>query len=149
MGYKKIRLEFILVALQFSFLFLLFLHAIFSFKYRLNLLSFIIFCLGIFLGIWSLFTMSKYSTFSIFPSPKKSTKLLKKGPYAYIRHPMYISILVSLLPFIFDITSFLLYFILFIILSLKINYEEKILSTKIKGYREYKKSTKRMIPWIF
>ncbi|MEE9599446.1 MAG: isoprenylcysteine carboxylmethyltransferase family protein, partial [Anaerolineales bacterium] len=47
--------------------------------------------IGLFLGIWAVLIM-KPGYFNITPDPLSRSKLVKAGPYRYIRHPMYLAL---------------------------------------------------------
>ena len=113
---------------------------------------FIIFGIALFLfiGIWAIFIM-KFN-FNIAPEPVSNAKLIVKGPYRFIRHPMYTSVLgISLCYLIQDYSIFklMIYVILTVNFIMKLNYEEKILSKRFSEYNEYKKRTKMLIPYLF
>lgn len=106
---------------------------------------------GIFLGLWSIYVMRK-SVFRIIPDVSKYAKLVKDGPYSYVRHPMYSAVLLFSLGLLFtDIYYYrLVYFlVLFIILFLKIRYEEIQLRVHFKDYKKYESNTYKLIPFIY
>jgi len=89
---------------------------------------------------------------NVAPEILKGTKLVKSGPYAVIRHPMYssvISITLLWVVFDFDYIRLLLWTLLLVVILLKINYEEKILKKHFPDYKEYSKTTKKIIPFIY
>lgn len=90
--------------------------------------------------------------FSVMPEPKVQSTLIKNGPYAYIRHPMYASLLLFCLSFLlnsFTLTNLLIYVVLAVDLIFKIIKEEKYLATTHIQYSSYIKTTKRLIPFIW
>lgn len=102
------------------------------------------------LGIWAIFIM-KFN-FNIAPEPIANSELIVKGPYRFIRHPMYTSVLgFSFCYLIQDFSMFklMIYTILTINFVFKLNYEEKFLTIKFSDYNNYKKKTKMIIPYIF
>ncbi len=106
---------------------------------------------GIILAIWALFSM-KLSNVNAYPDLKKNAKLVKSGPYKIIRHPMYSSIILSVLPLIIDQFSFLrltVYVIILVDLVIKLNYEEKLLKAHFEEYQDYCNNTYRIIPFVY
>ena len=61
---------------------------------------------GIMLGIWAIAIMGMTNT-NITPLVKQSAILVTNGPYAFIRHPMYSAVLLTIWPLIFDQYSLL------------------------------------------
>ncbi len=107
--------------------------------------------LGFILAFWSIFSMQK-SKINIAPKPLKNSTLIKSGPYAIIRHPMYTSIIIATLPLIisyWNLYTFIFLIFLYINLILKLLFEESLLITYFDDYKEYMKKTWRVIPWIF
>ncbi len=103
------------------------------------------------LGLVALAVM-RLSNFSVMPEPRIRSNLVKNGPYAYIRHPMYASLLLFCLSFLinsFTITKLLIYVVLAALLIFKIRKEEKYLITTHAQYSSYIKTTKRLIPFIW
>jgi len=106
---------------------------------------------GIFLGLWAIYVM-RIGNFNITPEPVKNGELRVIGPYQLIRHPMYTSILLFALPELvnyFNWWRFLLFLLLIISLIVKLSYEESRLLIEFPGYTDYRRKTKRLIPYIF
>lgn len=83
---------------------------------------------------------------------KKGQKLVTTGTYKYIRNPMDLASLLFMagLPlFSSSLISISFLFPFIPIMIAKINFEEKLLSKQLKGYKEYMKKTKRLIPYIY
>ncbi|MFW9881481.1 MAG: methyltransferase family protein [Candidatus Thorarchaeota archaeon] len=77
-----------------------------------------------------------------------------KGIYKYIRHPIYLGMLLIFfgyaLSFKSIITPFSFLVIFFLIFNNRMNLEEKLLIEKFgKNYELYLKKTKRLIPYIY
>jgi protein-S-isoprenylcysteine O-methyltransferase Ste14 len=140
--------SYILVLTQFSLIGVL---AINSNLRNSNILFIIIILLGINLGIWALIVMRK-SKIRITPEVAKDAKLIKDGPYKFVRHPMYTAVLCASLGMLFSnpsIISLISYFLLMIILSIKISCEEKLLLQYFPDYKVYIKTTHKLIPFIY
>lgn len=106
---------------------------------------------GVILGLWALWEMRK-SKFRPTPEVAPETKLITTGPYRFIRHPMYLSMLIVGTALIINSFSFFRLFVLIILLVdllIKLNYEEKLLGKHFKDYPDYQKKTSRLIPFIY
>jgi protein-S-isoprenylcysteine O-methyltransferase Ste14 len=106
--------------------------------------------MGLALGVWALATMT-VRNLNILPDIRTGSRLVTHGPYQFIRHPMYTSLLLITLALILDTFSwerFILWLILLSDLWIKLNYEEKLLSRHFEEYRDYQKWTKRLIPFL-
>jgi len=107
--------------------------------------------LGLALGIWAVFTIG-IGNFNVTPDPLKSSHLVTRGPYRFIRHPMYLALLLVTLPLVatkFSVLRLAIWLVLFIDLVIKLNYEESILTSRLEGYRDYKQQSYRLIPFIY
>lgn len=102
------------------------------------------------IGLWCAFLLNK--NFSVLPVPVKSAVLVTSGPYKYVRHPIYTVVLLLGAIWIsekFSMVNIIVLFALLIILLVKINYEEKLLSEKFTGYKDYMNTSKKLIPFIY
>ncbi len=114
------------------------------------IVGFVILIIGIGIFLWGLFEMTRQI--------RNGTKLVASGPYAFVRHPQHLGILILLLPFAFafelrtgfstgirpgDILSWSL--MGFLLLSVA-DFEESQLSKHLEGYAEYKSRTPFIIP---
>ena len=108
--------------------------------------------LGIALGIWSVISMG-LGNFNAQPEVKTGARLVRKGPYALIRNPMYTSLLLffaSGLSNEFHWTGLAVLVLLSVVFAIKIRDEEKFLLSRFGViYSEYKESTYRILPYIF
>ena len=106
---------------------------------------------GILIGLWGIFNI-RVGNFNIQPEVK-SDSLIKSGPYKWIRNPMYSGVLLFYFPIIIHNISYLnslVFLILVITLFYKIDAEEQFLEDKFGSeYLEYKKITKRLLPFIY
>lgn len=116
-----------------------------------NKLYLVIEIIGLLVGMWAVWTM-KIGKFRITPDIPQNGRLVTSGPYGYIRHPMYTSLLMITLALVLDRFSLLRLFLWLVLsfdLLMKLNYEEKLLSEHFKDYASYKQRTKRLIPFVF
>ena len=116
-----------------------------------NELLLIIELIGLGLGVWAVLVM-RPGQFNIIPDPLTTSKLVRRGPYRLIRHPMYLSLLLTTLPLLLDqftIILLLLWILLLITLTLKISYEEKLLTLDLKDYDDYVRTSHRLIPYLY
>ena len=110
----------------------------------------IVFVLALSLGVWALWIIN-FKNFRLTPNFPKDTRLVAKGPYKLIRHPMYSCLLLTTLMIVLDDLSIIriaIWIILFIDLYIKLVYEEKLIIDRNSDYLIYKRGTKRLIPFI-
>ncbi|MBN2647156.1 MAG: hypothetical protein JXR44_05180 [Thiotrichales bacterium] len=103
------------------------------------------------LGLWAVKTMH-LGHFNIVPDPMPDLNLVSTGPYRWIRHPMYASLLLFFLPWPLlqtSLWSIALYFALWVVLLLKLHYEEFLLCQTLKDYPLYQKRSKKLLPYLF
>ncbi|MCI0473559.1 MAG: hypothetical protein L0Y76_08260, partial [Ignavibacteria bacterium] len=115
-----------------------------------DLLYYILIALFLIPGIWGLFNMK--FRFNVAPELLPGSEIIMSGPYKFIRHPMYTTVLgITLTVVIFSFTYFLLmiWLILLVTLLMKLSYEEFLLEKEFSGYADYKAKTKSIIPFIF
>lgn len=96
----------------------------------------------------------KYHGFriNVFPDPGKNQVLITSGPYRYVRHPMYTSVIFITLIWIlneFSVIRLIVWIILVAVLHFKSEYEEKLLCEHFDEYRNYKLQTYKLIPYVF
>ncbi len=106
---------------------------------------------GLALGGWAVLAQG-LSNFGITPDPVAGAKLITRGPYKFIRHPMYVALLLTTLPLVISDFSFLrlvFWLVLLVDLVVKLNYEEGLLVKQFASYGEYKKCTYRLIHFIY
>jgi protein-S-isoprenylcysteine O-methyltransferase Ste14 len=102
------------------------------------------------LGIWAIAAMGVKNT-NIAPLVRQDARLVINGPYAFIRHPMYSAVFLTIWPLILDQYSLLrltLGLILTVDLIVKMLYEESLLQKHFAGYEAYMKETRRLIPFV-
>jgi protein-S-isoprenylcysteine O-methyltransferase Ste14 len=85
------------------------------------------------------------------PSPDTERKLVDRGIYAYVRHPMYLAAILLLLGAAIWHGSFIAlgYVVLAVVfVYCKTRYEERLLLLAYPDYALYMSRTGRLLPWI-
>lgn len=111
------------------------------------------------LGAWAL-SANRLGNFNIRPEPKSGGHLVTGGPYRYIRHPMYLAVLVATAGFVAgyadfsasrpaDLARIAAWLGLAIVLHAKSRIEERALRALHPDYATYAQKTRRVIPFIF
>jgi protein-S-isoprenylcysteine O-methyltransferase Ste14 len=101
-------------------------------------------------GLWAMYVHR--FRFNALPELRDDSSLKTSGPYRFVRHPMYTSLIfITLIWVINDFTIFRLavWIILLITIHLKSEYEEQLLIKKFPEYPQYKTLTKKFIPFIY
>jgi len=139
----------ILVFLQFFLIFLMLLS--FGDQTQYLWIGLCISVVGIIIGLVAINTHEK-GNFNIRPDIKESCQLVTHGIYAYIRHPMYLSVLTMMFGVLLIYWSWyevILYLLLGAVMFTKLFYEESLWQCHSEEYEKYKQETKRLIPFIF
>jgi protein-S-isoprenylcysteine O-methyltransferase Ste14 len=81
-------------------------------------------------------------------------KLIRSGPFKYVRHPSYLGLLIAVLGLGATMVNWLSTIVILvphvIVILLRINEEEKALEERFGSeYQQYRKQTKRLIPGIY
>jgi len=105
---------------------------------------------GTVLRAWGVWTLGEY--FSVHIEIKDNHKLIKKGPYKFIRHPAYAGNIIQAvgIPLILNayyslgISAVLIFLFLY-----RLKLEEEVLIRNLEGYRDYVKRTDRLIPKVW
>lgn len=106
---------------------------------------------GALLGLWAILVMEP-GRFNITPDVNKNSRMVTKGPYKFIRHPMYTSVLMITLAWVLNsptIFRSIIWIALAFDLISKLKYEEELLGDRYKEYHDYQSRTKNLIPFIF
>jgi len=117
----------------------------------LSFIAIVILVLAIFLGLWSLWTMF-IKKFRITNKISSDSRIVAKGPYKFIRHPLYSSLLLILLTIVLNHFTFIrliLWLILLTVVFAKLMYEERSIIKRNTDYLIYKRGTKRLLPFIY
>jgi len=100
------------------------------------------------LAVWTLI-FNRPGNFNIRPTVKEGAQLIVNGPYAWVRHPMYVCVLWMGIAAVVLYASWLklaALMALFVVLWLKASVEEKALLMRFPAYREYASRVGRFIP---
>jgi len=103
------------------------------------------------LAIWAILTM-RIRRVNVTPEVRSGSHLVRHGPYRWVRHPMYASILLGTLALVLETPEparWLLYAVLTIDLLVKLQYEEQLLSAAFPAYTAYREVSKRLIPFVY
>jgi protein-S-isoprenylcysteine O-methyltransferase Ste14 len=90
--------------------------------------------------------------FNIRPLPKAHGELVTRGPYRWIRHPMYTALLLGSGGAALwsgawiDAASWVA---LLVVLAVKASVEERALIERFAGYAAYRARTSRFLPWVY
>ena len=106
---------------------------------------------GISIAIWAIVVMNK-SKISISPTPRQGAILIQSGPYQWIRHPMYLSLLLAIPPMLiqnFTTLNTLIFVIFLTNLILKMLFEETLLIKFFTTYSNYMQNSWRIVPYIY
>jgi protein-S-isoprenylcysteine O-methyltransferase Ste14 len=102
------------------------------------------------IGAWTLFH-NRPGNFDIFPEPRERARLITTGPYALVRHPMYLAVLLFAAGFALGwrgVPQLLALALLAAVLHVKASREERLLAQKFPEYRDYAARTARIIPGL-
>jgi len=95
---------------------------------------------------------NRMGNFNIHPTPKTSSVLVTSGPYRWIRHPMYTTVLMGAAALAWMPGTALVWLVwaaLAVILFVKLTLEERWLRERYASYDAYTSGSKRLLPWIF
>ncbi|MBW7855488.1 MAG: hypothetical protein H3C44_04475 [Ignavibacteria bacterium] len=144
--FKISAMSYILVILQIFFSGYIVLT---NFRYALNFPWYFLIIVSSIPGIAGMVQMK--SKLRMLPEPASDAVLLQDGIYKFIRHPMYLSVLLTTLVItllninLFEVTAWLF---LLITIIIKLNREESFLKEKFAEYTIYRNRTKALIPFI-
>ncbi|MFX0072924.1 MAG: methyltransferase family protein [Candidatus Hermodarchaeota archaeon] len=118
----------------------------------ISYLGFILYLTGGLLIIVARTQIGRFGTAELIT--EEDHQLFTEGVYRYIRNPMYSGTLIAVIGFclVFRciITLIVIFIYYFLIFRMRIIIEEKILIKKFgKQFEEYKKRTKRLIPFLY
>jgi len=110
-----------------------------------------ILAIGGVIGLWAIQAMGLRQV-KVFPEVANQGKLIVFGPYRWVRHPMYTSVLLVALAWVLGSPlpyRILLWVGLIMTLMVKLRYEEHLLMERFPEYDAYRRQTKRLIPFVW
>ena len=118
--------------------------------FSIRIISIVILAVGVFGMIGS--ALNLRLKFSPNPVPLNKSQLRTTGIYSTIRHPMYLSVMITMAGVILwheAYPVFLLYTGLVIFFVIKIKFEERALIRQFPAYESYQKTTTKLIPRVY
>lgn len=100
---------------------------------------------------WAVLTM-KPNRVTPLPELRRDAKLVTRGPYRWVRHPMYTGVLLATLALVvnkFTLVRAAVWLGLLADLLLKLNYEETLLAQCFLEYAAYRQRTRRLLPFVY
>jgi protein-S-isoprenylcysteine O-methyltransferase Ste14 len=114
-----------------------------------RIISNVLFFSGVALGIWAFVYLGRGLTPS--PLPNGAGKLVVKGPYAIVRHPIYTGVILLSIGIALRSGNYLVIVAtvaLILLFAVKARWEEKHLASTFPGYSEYMTRTGRFVPYV-
>ena len=122
----------------------------FNYSEHNSYLSLLISVIGGIVGLTALF-YNRIGNFRVYPEIKPDFKLITSGPYSYIRHPMYTSVILTILGtsiYLNDPRNYLGLCMTIIAVTLKALKEEDLIAKENPAYKEYMSRTTRFVPYV-
>lgn len=110
----------------------------------------IISVVGGIIGLAALF-YNRIGNFRVYPEIKPGFRLITNGPYKYIRHPMYTSVILTVLGASIYLNSPINYIgvcLTVVAVTLKAMKEEHLLAQEDSAYNDYISRTSMFIPYL-
>lgn len=107
--------------------------------------------LGVIVGLYTL-AHNRLGNFGIYPEPIPDACLVTTGPYRWIRHPMYTSLLLFMLGIALyrhAWPNYIGWVLLVLAIFGKMQREERHLHAKFADYSDYVQRTHRLLPRIY
>ena len=118
---------------------------------RWNGVATLVVAAGAALALWAV-SANRLGNWNVRPEPKAGGYLATAGPYAYVRHPMYLAVLLIAAGCCIGYATPWRWFVfaaLAVVLDRKTRFEEAALMAMHPGYAEYRRVTKRLIPYLW
>lgn len=101
-------------------------------------------------GAWTLLH-NRPGNFGVMPEPRRGARLVTSGPYAYVRHPMYLAVLIFGAGCVAGWQRWphaAAFALLALVLHAKALREERLLAQRFPEYERYKSRTRRLVPFV-
>jgi protein-S-isoprenylcysteine O-methyltransferase Ste14 len=118
---------------------------------RWNGVATVIVAAGAALALWAV-RANRLGNWNVHPAPKPGGYLATGGPYTYIRHPMYLAVLLIAAGCCVGYATpwrWAMFAGLAVVLDRKARFEEAALAALHPGYAEYARTTKRLVPYLW
>jgi protein-S-isoprenylcysteine O-methyltransferase Ste14 len=117
---------------------------------RIGAAFFALLAVGAAVGLWAL-AANRPGNFNIRPEPHPEGRLVVRGPYSLVRHPMYLAVLLVTagLAAAGDPWQWAIWAALAAVLAAKARREERQLVLLHPGYAAYRERTRAIIPFLF
>ena len=105
---------------------------------------------GALLGLWAL-AHNRPGNFNIRPTPREGGQLVHEGPYRWIRHPMYTAVMACGFAAAWaagSLPAWLAAAALPAVLAIKAHFEERWMLQRHPGYADYRRRTRRFLPFV-
>lgn len=106
---------------------------------------------SVLVGLWTL-SANRIGNFNIRPEPKSDGRLVQHGPYRWVRHPMYLSVLLlaaGAATWLMAAVAWVLWALLLSVLTTKAGLEERWLLQRYPDYADYRQRTWRLLPGVY
>lgn len=104
------------------------------------------------LGFWT-FKQNTYLAQYVRIQKDRSHRVITTGPYKYVRHPMYVGVILFILcmPLVLgSLYSFIPALIIIILFIIRTSLEDKTLQEELEGYQDYARRVRyKLIPGLF
>lgn len=103
--------------------------------------GFVVAVIGVVLAFWAGRTMGR--SLSPFPRPPRDAELVDRGPYRYLRHPIYVgaTLFFAGLSLVFSVYGLVLTAVLAAFWLAKARLEERYLAERFPEYTDYRRRT--------
>ncbi len=106
---------------------------------------------GVMFAIWARVTLGR--NWSGIVTVKQNHELIRTGPYAWVRHPIYTGITIAVIgTVIFDgeLRSIILFVAILLALTHKMKIEEQFMTEQFGSeYARYRQKTKALVPFLW